>query len=127
MTTAARLLWGGVVLALVALAIVAGSLVRARSAAAEELRDANRRWSQLRQEAREQPIRINGLREARKDRLALRRECFVVVVIQIRAVRQLISQLPAQVRSPSELEVHSERARELLLDFRQLLSSCEGG
>jgi hypothetical protein len=120
-------MWIALAVTLVAGGVVVGSLAGTRWAVAEELQSANERWNALQQESQEQPELISELKEDRKDRLALRRECFVVVLVQIATLNELVGAIPSRVSSPSQLDPYSDSARELLLAFRQLLSSCEGG
>ena len=124
MTLAARLTWIVVILALVAGAAGVALAVRARSAAAEELAAVTNRSEALEKESREQPGRIASLREQRRDRIELARECLVVIGIESAAMRQLFRDLRTGPPSVGGFAEYSDRARELQLGFRQLIDDC---
>ncbi len=126
MTVAARLVWIVVVLTLVGGAAAVVVTAQARDAAAEELESVTKRSEALEKESREQPGTINRLREDRKDRVELAKECLVVIVLQSRSLNRLIGGLRTNVSSRSELEEYADKARDLQIGFRQLLDECEG-
>ncbi len=125
MSVAARVLWIVVVLSLVAGGAAIAWAAQARAESADELASVSTRLDALEKEAREQPGRINDLTEDRKDRVALARECLVVIAIQGRALTRLLKG-PAGDISRADLDQYADDARDLLLGFRQLLDDCEG-
>ena len=125
MSVAARVLWIVVVLSLVAGGIAIAVTAGARADTADEHASMSKRIEALEKRAREQPLRINELTEDRKDRVALARECLVVIAIQGRALTRLLKGPGGDV-SRSDLDEYADEARDLLLGFRQLLDDCEG-
>ncbi len=126
MIVSARLLW-----VLVAVSLLAGGSAiavtgQARSVAAEERADVTKRLDALKAEAKEQPGEISRLTEDRKDRVELARECLVVIALQNRALNQLVRGMGSGAASRSELDVYADRARDLLIGFRQILDDCQG-
>jgi hypothetical protein len=125
MSAASRVLWIVVVLSLVAGGIAITAASRARADAADELVSVSKRLGALEEEARVQPGRISELTEDRKDRVALARECLLVIAIQGRALSRLLKG-PAGNITRADLDQYADDARDLLLGFRQLLDDCEG-
>lgn len=126
MTAMARALW-----VLVALTLLGGGAAtvvaaQARAAAAEDRDAVTKRWEALQEEANEQPGEINRLTEDRKDRIELARECLVVIALQNRALNQLVRGMGSGAASRSELDLYTDRARDLLIGFRQILNDCQG-
>jgi hypothetical protein len=50
----------------------------------------------------------------------------VVIAIQSRAMNRLLRDVRGGVSGRSELDLYADRARDLLIGFRQLLDDCEG-
>ena len=125
MSVGARVLWIVVVVCLVAGGIAVAVTAGARANTADELASMNKRIEALEKRAREQPLRINELTEDRKDRVALARECLVVIAIQRKALIRVLKG-PGGDISSSVLDQYADEARDLLLGFRQLLDECEG-
>ena len=125
MSAAARVLWIVVVVTFAAGVIAVAVAAGARAGSADVLASVSKQFDALEKEAREQPLRINALTEDRKDRVALARECLVVIAIQHRALTRLLEG-PVGNLSREDLERYADEARDLLLGFRQLLDDCEG-
>jgi hypothetical protein len=125
-TVSARLLWVVVAVSLLAGGSAIAVTGQARSVAAEEHADVTKRLDALKAEAKEQPGEISRLTEDRKDRVELARECLVVIALQNRALNQLVRGMGSGAASRSELDVYADRARDLLIGFRQILDDCQG-
>ena len=126
MTTASRVLWIVVILSILAGGVAVGVAARARSEAAEELKDMTRRLEGLEKQARNQPVEIHLLKEDRKERAEYARECLVVIAVQNTALNRLVRDMRGGVSSRSDLDLFTDRARDLYIGFRDLLSECPG-
>ena len=119
-------MWLVVAFSLFAGGVAIAMTTNARMAATEDLQDVTKRWDALKAVAKEQPIEIDRLIDDRKYWVDLAKDCLVVIALQNQALKGLFRGPRTGILRGVDLDPYTDRARGLLIEFRQLLDGCLG-